>query len=105
MVGIIRRIDERLPVDITDGLWIAVEVAFIDRGNGPPGRILEFACPGINKGVGRAEPDQGEKARTIGGTIKMCFGQAANDPIELGEKVFSPEIGDLGLFRGASAAD
>ena len=49
--------------------------------------MLEFACPGIDKGVGRAEPDQSEQARTIGGTIKMCFGQAANGAIELREKV------------------
>ena len=38
MVGIIRRVDERLPVDVTDGLWIAVEVAFIDRGDAAKAR-------------------------------------------------------------------
>src|SRR5580765_3657459 len=102
MVGIVRRIDQRLPVDVADGVWIAVKVALSDRGDGPPCWILEFACPGIDDAVSRAKPDQGEKARAIGGTIKMCFGQAANGPIELREKIFSPEIGDLGLFRGAT---
>src|SRR5262249_52747782 len=105
MVGIIRCIDERLPVSVADGLWIAVEVAFTDRGDGTPCWVLEFACPGIDKGVSRTEPDEGEQARTIGGTLNMCFGHVTNDPVHLCGKVVRPEISYLGLFRRASAAN
>ena len=86
MVGIVRRINKRFPIDVADGLWIPVEVALVDRGDRPPRWMLKFARPGCNDTVCRANPDQGEKAGAIGGTIKMCFGQAANDPIECVKK-------------------
>ena len=46
LVRIIRGIDERLPIGITDSVLVAVVVAFAYGGDGPPSRVLELALPG-----------------------------------------------------------
>ena len=56
MIGIVRRIDERLPVGIADSFGIAVTVPFVDGGDGPPRREEDFIGPSIDESVGGSEP-------------------------------------------------
>src|SRR5882724_3122001 len=65
VVGIVGVVDQWLPIQVADGYRVAVVVAFLNGGEGPPKNIVEFGVPSGDPRIGHGHVDQREEPRAV----------------------------------------
>lgn len=65
IAGVVRRWDERTPIGVAIGGHVAVQVALMDGGDGPPALVGVLGVPGAHAGIRQREVEEQEHAGVV----------------------------------------
>ena len=101
----VARCAEGLPIGVAHGVGVAVAVALLDAGDGPPEAVGVLGIPGRHAGVGHRKINKGEEASVLIERVMLLEGQCFCDLVvehhrwAVDPGIVGPEVGDLGLAR------
>ena len=99
-----RRVEQRPPIRVGRGVWIAVGLREADRVDRPPPLARVLVLPAHDRRVGRGQRDHAEQAGVLRGAEPVARGQLAHDAAVEPHRVGLPEDRRHRLVGGAIRA-
>src|SRR6185369_7334555 len=105
VLGIVRVVDEWLPIWVADGVRVAIVVAFLNGSEGTPGNEVALAVPSSNDRISYRQIDQREETRAVIDAGETGVRDISRHLVVVREEIGIEEQGQVGLVRGASTVE
>src|SRR5262245_4028775 len=105
VVGIVRGVDQRLPVWISNRPRVGVVIAESNGGYRPPKNVGDLSVPRGDYGVGHRQIDQGEEPRAVSNVLYMRCGKFPNNSVPKRRVVGGPKYGEVSLRRTSGVGE
>src|SRR5262245_13842748 len=105
VVGIVRVVDQRLPVWISNRPRVVVVLTKSNGGHRPPKIVGELGVPRGDLSIGRRQTDQREEPRTVSNVAHVSLGEFPNNAVPKHHVVGGPEYGEVSLLRSSGNAE
>src|SRR6266403_1312538 len=103
VVGIVWRVDHRLPVRVASRFGIAVVVAILNGRERPPEDEVELAVPGSDPGIAHGQVGQQKEPRAVTDVRHVQADDVPQCLVPHHEEVGVPEQSEVGLLLRAGA--
>jgi len=103
VVGIVRGVDQRLPVWISNRRRVGVVITESNGGYRPPKIVCDLAVPRGDCGICHRQIDQREEPRTVSNVVHVRCGKVPNNSVPKRQVVGGPKYGEVSLLRSSGA--
>src|SRR5215813_926915 len=105
IVGIVRGVDQRLPVWVSRRPRVGVVITESNGGYRPPKIVGELGVPRGDLSIGRRQTDQREESRTISNVAHVSLGKFPDNAVPKHHVVGGPEYGEVSLLISSGAVE